>query len=195
MDPRKFATLETPPQKWERIQVDQFTWMNPVSKEKFHILVIDEATRFRVAKVAVTGKGNTTTWAMIKQILEDQWFQYFGHPKMVRADSAGPWASDEAAAYFEERGMELAHIPGEAHWQMSDVEGAIKSMRGIIDALHQEFPDHEIHELTSRAAWVCSNEEQRKGFSPLQQVLGRPPDEYGRMFENEDEAHPSQHLR
>ena len=50
-----------------------------------------------------------------------------------------------------------------------------------------------IHELTSRAAWVCNNEEQHKGYSPLQQVLGRAPDEYGRMFENEEvrPIHPS----
>ena len=67
-DPRHFATLETIPQKWERLQVDMFTWMHPHTKEKQHVLVmIDEATRFRMTRIASTGRGNKTTWEKIKQ--------------------------------------------------------------------------------------------------------------------------------
>ena len=76
-DPRHFATLETIPQKWERLQVDMFTWMHPSTKEKHHVLIlIDEATRFRMTRIATTGKGNKTTWDMIRRISKNSGSQF-----------------------------------------------------------------------------------------------------------------------
>ena len=47
------------PQNWERIQVDVATWMHPQTKAKYHILlVVDEGSRFRIAKVISFGEGN-----------------------------------------------------------------------------------------------------------------------------------------
>ena len=39
-DPRKFASLENIPNKWERMQVDMATWVHPKNKRKFHVLVM-----------------------------------------------------------------------------------------------------------------------------------------------------------
>ena len=184
-DPRRFATLETLPQKWERLQVDMFTWMHPQTKEKHHVLVmIDEGTRFRMTRVANTGKGNRTTWEQIRRILEEQWFSIFGHPQVIRIDPGGPWMSDEADQYFAKKGIEYVPIPGESHWQIGIVEGATKTLKGVAEKLVEEFPDMEATEVIARSTWVCNNEEQYKGYTPIQQVLGRAPDETGRFFED-----------
>ena len=186
-DPRRFATLETIPQKWERVQLDFATWMHPRTKIKYHILVIiDEATRFRMARVTAEGKGNTTKWDNIREVLEQQWFSIFGWPQVLRTNSAGPWCSDEADRYCADKGIELIPIPGEAHWQASIVEGAIKSLKGMLETLSREFPEIEVTELLARSVWVCNSEEQYKGCTPIQQVLGRAPDSTGRLFESED---------
>ena len=193
-DPRRFATLETIPQKWERVQIDMFTWMQPKTKEKHHVLlIIDEATRFRMTRIASTGRGNTTNWDQIRKILEEQWFAIFGHPKVIRVDPAGPWMSDSADNYLSEKGIELVPIPGESHWQIGIVEGAAKSLKGVAERMCAEFPDMDAVEVLARSTWVCNNEEQFKGYTPIQQTLGRAPDEYGHMFEDSTirPVHPS----
>ena len=176
-DPRKFATLEDIPKKWERLQVDMATWVHPRSKRKYHILLmLDEGTRFRVARVLAEGKGNTTKWLDIKKAMEESWFGAFGRPSMLRVDPAGPWMSEDADQYCAERDIELAPIPGEAHWQLSLIEGAINSLKGMLTKLSEEFPEAEVSELVARSTWVCNTEELYKGYSPIQQVLGRAPE-------------------
>lgn len=185
-DPRRFATLETLPQKWERIQVDGATWMHPITKINYHLFVIiDEGSRFRMARIAAEGSGNTTNWERIKTILEESWFPIFGMPKAIRTDSAGPMTSEAADAYTRERDIELLPIPGEAHWQIGIVEGAIKSIKGMLDTLVFDFPDISMEELLSRCIWVCNQQETYKGYSAMQHALGRAPDEQGRFFQDD----------
>lgn len=146
--------------------------------------MIDEATRFRMTRVANTGKGNRTTWEHIRRILEEQWFSIFGRPQVIRIDPGGPWMSDDADQYFATKGIEYVPIPGESHWQIGIVEGATKTLKGAAEKLVSEFPDMEATEVIVRSTWVCNNEEQYKGYIPMQQVLGRAPDESGRFFED-----------
>ena len=141
------------------------------------------------------GKGNTTRWEDIRKALEENWFGIFGRPAMLRVDPAGPWMSEEADQYCSERDIELAPIPGEAHWQISLIEGAINNLKGMLTKLAEEFVDAEITELVARSTWVCNSEEMYKGYSPLQQVLGRAPDQNGRMFEEPGQRPISQDLR
>jgi hypothetical protein len=55
------------------------TWMHPITKTNYHLFVIiDEGSRFRMARVAAEGPGNTTNWERIKTILEESWFPIFG---------------------------------------------------------------------------------------------------------------------
>eukprot|EP00435_Cladocopium_sp_Y103_P023808 s2436_g5.t2 len=183
MDPRKFATLETLPQKWERIQVDGATWVHPQTKVRHHlIVVIDEGSRFRMARVATQGQGNTTTWKRIQQLLEESWFPIFGMPKAIRTDSGGPLISEGADEYTRERDIELVPIPAEAHWQIGVVEGAIKTLQAMLDTLVIDFPDISIDELLARSVWVCNQQDTYKGYTAMQHALGRAPDEEGRFF-------------
>ena len=99
-DPRKFATLEDIPKKWERLQIDMATWVHPKTKLKYHIAIfLDEGSRFRVARVLAEGKGNTTKWRDLRKALEENWFSIFGRPQVLRVDPAGPWMSEEADEY------------------------------------------------------------------------------------------------
>ena len=45
----------------------------------------------------------------------------------VRVDPAGAWLSKQADEYFNNRDILLDHIPREAHWQLSIVEGTIRT--------------------------------------------------------------------
>ena len=186
MDPRRFVRLEVAPQKWERVQMDVATWVHPQSKIKYHILVlIDEGSRFRVTRVLTTGPGNPVTWAMMQRCLEENWLSIFGCPRMLRTDAAGPCNSDEADLYLAERGIEFVNIPAEAHWQVGIVEGAIKSLKGMLEKLAETFPEANTPELLARSTWVCNTEELYRGFSPLQQALGRGPDTHGHIFDDD----------
>ena len=189
MDPRRFATLEAVPKKGERLQIDIATWMSQKTKTKYFIMmIIDEGSRFRVTRVAASGKGNTVNWEMMKKILEESWFAIFGYPKVLRVDPAGPWISQSADAYAEDKHFEILPIPAEAHYQIGIVEGAIKTMKGILTRLETEFPRMKIEELVSRATWTSNNMEMVRGFSPIQRLLGRAPDNAGRIFDSPEEV-------
>ena len=121
-DPRRFATLEPIPQKWERIQVDVATWMHPQTKAKYHVLlVVDEGSRFQIAKVISSGEGNQATWEDMKKVLEENWFSIFGVPKVMKVDPAGPWMSQAATDSAEEnrKGVEI-------EWELPSSRRGIK---------------------------------------------------------------------
>ena len=98
--PRRFATLESVAQKSERLQIDVATWVSEVTKKKYYIMVmIDEGSRFRMARIIATGKGNTSSWKMMRKVLEENWFCTLGYPKVLRVDPAGPWQRKGAEIY------------------------------------------------------------------------------------------------
>ena len=193
-DPRRFATLDPIPQKWERIQADVATWMHPKTKVKYYILlVVDEGSRFRIGKVVSTGEGNTANWEDLRKVLEENWFGIFGIPKVMKVDPAGPWMSQAAIDYLDERHVEHYSIPAEAHWTLGIVEGTIKTFKGILTKLLEEFPNRSVEELVARAAWTGNNMEMVEGYTPAQRVFGRAPDDFGRFFKDNTEVpiHPT----
>lgn len=188
MDPRRFATLETVPQKGERIQADIATWVHPHSGDKHHVMVIiDEGSRFRMARWVSTGKGQPTTWVMMKKVLEENWFSLFGYPQTLRVDPAGPWKNTEAEEYALEKNFELVPIPAEAHYQIGIVEGAIKSLKGVLDKLAESFSHLSMEELVSRATWTSNNMDSVRGFTPIQRIMGKAPDDAGRFFKSDNQ--------
>ena len=189
MDPRRFATLESVAQKGERLQIDVATWVNEITKKKYYIMVmIDEGSYFRVARVIATGKGNTAKWEIMRKTLEENWVGVFGFPKVLRVDPAGPWTSKAAMKYADEKHIDLVAVPAEAHHQIGIVEGAIKNLKGMLDTLTASFPSAEVEELVARSVWVCNNMETERGFSPFQRMLGKAPDDAGRFFKDETQV-------
>ena len=145
-DPRKFATLDTIPKRWQRVQMDMGSWCHPKTKQKFHfVMMIDEASRFRMARVVSYNAANDTKWDVIKKVFEESWIPIFGQPQVLRVDPQGPMVSKNADKYAEERGLELQPIPAEAHWQISIVEGAIKTTKGMLETLARDYSEMELY--------------------------------------------------
>ena len=184
-DPRRFSTLETQAAKWEVMEIDGATWLNPISKTKVHFVVmVDAGNRFTVSRVLHEHPTKTATFDDMKRCMEESWFPMFGRPKAVRADPAGAWNSEKAGSYMAEHDMVFDVVPGEAHWQISTVEQTIKTIKGVLSQLAEDFPSYEARELMAQTVWAVNQRSLYKGFSPLQHMLGKAPDESGRMFEN-----------
>ena len=139
------------------------------------MVMIGEGSRFRMARVIATGKGNTAKWEIMKRTLEEKWVSIFGFPKVLRVDPAGPWRSKAAMSYADDKHIDLAAIPAEAHHQIGIVEGAIKNLKGMLDALTASFPSAGVEELLAKSIWVYNNMETERGFSPFQRMLGKVP--------------------
>ena len=189
--PRRPATLETIPKKWQVVQSDMGSWVHPYSKDKCKfILFIDEGCRFRAGKILFMNNRNMATWSLVKQVFEEHWLSHFGQPEVLRADPEGVWRDTEAAEWCGSRGIELSTIPAEAHWQIGIVENAIKGVKAVMSAMAEEFHDMSLNELFCRAIWVSNSKDNHRGYSPLQHAMGRSPDEWGHLFESKIKDYP-----
>lgn len=186
-DPRRFATLNTIATKWEVIEIDTATWVHPLTKKRYYfVLFVDSGSRFKVGKILHSPSARAASWETLKQAFEELWLPIFGKPKGIRVDPAGSWLNNEAETYFSNNNILYDPIPAEAHWQISAVEQGIKTIKGVMEALAQDFAELEVSEIFGRSIWVCNNQEIYKGFSPLQHALGRAPDDHQRLFECDD---------
>ena len=186
-DPRRFATLNTIAAKWEVIEIDTATWVHPLTKKRYYfVLFVDSGSRFKVGKILHSPSARAASWETLKQAFEELWLPIFGKPKGIRVDPAGSWLNNEAETYFSNNNILYDPIPAEAHWQISAVEQGIKTIKGVMEALAQDFAELEVSEIFGRSIWVCNNQEIYKGFSPLQHALGRAPDDHQRLFECDD---------
>ena len=146
--PRRPATLEVIPQKWQVVQSDMGSWHHPQSKDKCKfILFIDEGCRFRSGKVIFENSRQMATWPLVKQVFEEHWLVYFGQPEVLRVDPEGVWRDTEASDWCATKGIQLDTIPAEAHWQIGIVENAIKQAKAVMTALAEEYHDMSLTEL------------------------------------------------
>ena len=189
--PRRPASLETLPQKWQVIQSDLGSWQHPITKHKIKfILFIDEGCRFRVGKILFEDSRQQATWPVVQQCFEEIWLPVFGKPEVIRVDPEGVWRGRDAEAYCQEREIELSPVPAEAHWQVGVIENAIKSQKHVMSSLAQEFPEMSLHECFAKALWACNSRDNYVGYSPAQHALGRNPDEWGKLFETKIDGYP-----
>eukprot|EP00435_Cladocopium_sp_Y103_P052568 s378_g16.t1 len=189
--PRRPASLETIPLKWQVVQSDMGSWYHPITKDKCKfIMFIDEGSRFRTGKILFENSRNQATWPHVRQCFEEHWLSHHGQPEAIRVDPEGVWRGEEADEYCRERGISLTPIPAEAHWQVGIVENAKKAVKYVMTSLAQEFKDMTMQELFSRAVWACNSRDNQYGYSPLQHATGRAPDEWGRLFDSKQQHHP-----
>lgn len=189
--PRRPATLEVIPQKWQVVQSDMGSWHHPQSKDKCKfILFIDEGCRFRSGKVIFENSRQMATWPLVKQVFEEHWLAHFGQPEVLRVDPEGVWRDTEASDWCATKGIQLDTIPAEAHWQIGIVENAIKQAKAVMTALAEEYHDMSLTELFSRALWACNSKDNHLGYSPLQHAMGRSPDEWGKLHDSRIQGYP-----
>ena len=182
--PRPTASLEDIPPKWSRLQADVGTWYHPELKKSWSfVLAIDEGSRFRIGFMFEEGKTQSIKATDFITFFENHWKPLFGNPATIRLDPAGSFRSQQLDDYFSNRGIMVEHIPAEAHWQIPLVERSIQTTKDMMSKLVSEFPEMRSHEAFSRVLWAQNTRDQYLGFSPVQHVLGRNPNEEGNLHD------------
>ena len=177
------ASLEPLPPKLAAICADGGKWTHPVTNEDYEfVLIIDEGSRFRVAKVLARGKHQTMNAAQFLDYMQEGWIQYFGPPHTLRLDPSGVFRSNGVEQFCDRHGIFLDVIPGEAHWKIGSCEQAVRSTKEVMTKLAQNEPDLSVESALAEAIRVSNHREIVRGFSPAQHLLGLAPDETGRFI-------------
>ena len=189
--PRNLSTLEPLPPKLATICADIGHWTHPHTEECIQfMLVIDEGSRFRVARALSVGSRQSPNAAACIGYLQEGWVQYFGHPKCLRLDPAGAFRSHAIEEWCDKHGVFLDIVAGEAHWKIGTVENAIKGVKEVMSKLCQYDEELSATEALAEAITTFNHREIIRGYSPAQHILGQAPDETGRFIAATQAAPP-----
>ena len=182
VQPRHLASLEPLPPKFHTVSADVGHWTHPESKEHFQFLVIiDEGSRFRIARIVSQGPKQQPSGATSVQYLREAWAQVFGNPRTLRLDPAGSFRSQAVKDYCDRHQIFLDLVPGEAHWKVGPCEQAVQGLKTVMDKLCQAETTLAAEEALATAVRIFNQRDLVRGFSPAQHVLGQAPDETGRV--------------
>ena len=177
------ASLEPLPPKLATISADGGHWTHPATGQEYEFaVVIDEGSRYRVAKIMKVGKKQTMGAAQFVGYLREGWFQFFGTPNVLRVDPSGAFRSREIEKLCDDHGIYLDIIPGEAHWHLGICEQAIEGIKTVMTKMAIENTEKDPDDLLSVAVKTFNDRDLVRGFSPSQHVLGRAPDESGKFI-------------
>ena len=184
VQPRHLASLEVLPPKWHTLSADIGHWKHPVSGEHVQfMMVIDEGSRFRVARVLSKGSKQQPNAATCLGYLREGWAQYFGLPRTLRLDPAGAFRGQAVIDFCDKEGIFLDNTPADAHWQIGVCEQAVKGTKAVLDKLCAEEPTLSSEEALAIAVRVFNQRETIRGFSPMQHAFGRSADSTDRLIE------------
>ena len=190
--PRNLASLEPLPPKLYTIEADIGNWVHPVSEESVNfMLIIDEGSRFRTARVLTTGAKQAPNAQACLHYLQEGWVQYFGHPRCLRLDPAGAFRSAAVEEWCDKHSIYLDVIPGEAHWKVGAVESAVRGVKDVMTKLCSYDEELTPQQALAEAIVTFNHKELVRGYSPAQHVLGQAPDETGRFIPHGRDAHPA----
>ena len=182
--PRHLASLEALPPKWHTLSADLGHWKHPQTGEHVQfLLLIDEGSRFRVAKILSKGSKQQPNTATCIQYIREGWAQYFGMPRTLRLDPAGALRSQGIIDFCDKENIFLDNIPADAHWQIGVCEQAIQGVKSVLDKLCADDPELTPEVVLTMAISVFNHRDQIRGFSPVQHAFGRAPDVTGRLVE------------
>ena len=123
VSPKQVASLEALPPKFHTIAADIGHWAHgPSGEQQNFMVVMDEGSRFRVAKILSKGNKKTPNAASCINFMNEGWIQLFGKPKALRLDPAGSFRSTALESFCDRNEIFLDLIPGEAHWQIGIAE-------------------------------------------------------------------------
>jgi len=159
------SSLAQLPPKLATICADGGEWIHPLTQEHYEFcLVIDEGSRYRVAKMMKQGKHQTMNAEQIMDYLRDGWFQFFGVPNVLRLDPAGAFRSREIEKMCDDYDIYLDLIPGEAHWQLGSCEQAVQGTKEVMTKLAEQDPERDPQDLLSVAVKTFNERERFEGF-------------------------------
>ena len=189
--PRNLAALEPLPPKLYTIEADIGNWVHPLTEESVNfMLIIDEGSRFRTARILSLGSKRTPSAQDCLQYLQEGWVQYFGHPRCLRLDPAGAFRSASMEEWCDKHSIHLDIVPGEAHWKIGVVENAVKGVKELMTKLCQYDNELTPQQALAEAITTFNHKEIIRGYSPAQHVLGQAPDETGRFIPFSSQPHP-----
>ena len=110
------------------------------------MMIIDEGSRFRAARVITAGLKQQPSAAACLEYLRDGWLPYFGSPQTIRLDPAGAFRGVALEEFCDRHQIYLDVIPGEAHWKLSAVEQAIQGVKSLMGKLVAEDPELDARE-------------------------------------------------
>ena len=142
------------------------------------MLIIDEGSRFRIARILTQGSKQQPSAAMCLDYLQEGWAQVFGKPEVLRLDAAGAFRSQTVESRHS---IFLDLVPADAHWQIGVCEQAIKGVKHVMERLCAEDEHLSSKEALSLAIETFNNREQIRGYTPIQHAFGRNPDVTGRL--------------
>ena len=148
----------------------------PESPQTF-MAVIDEGSRFRIARILTKGHKKTPSGVECMHYLMEGWIQIFGKPKTLRVDPAGNFRGQDVVAFCDRHSIYLDNIAGEAHWQIGATEQAVQGIKQLISKLASSDPDISAEECLSLAVNTFNQRELVGGFAPVQPVLNKSPEE------------------
>ena len=181
IQPRHVASLEPLPPKFHTISADVGHFYHEGKKEHVQfLLIIDEGSRFRVAKVVSRGQKQQPSGATCVQYIQEGWSQIFGQPRTLRLDPAGSFRSQAVEQFCDRHGIYLDIVPGEAHWKIGVCEQAVQGVKSLMEKLVMSEQENEPEEALATAVRTFNQRDMIRGFSPVQHVLGQAPDETGR---------------
>ena len=179
------ASLEPLPPKFATVSADGGKWYHPKTGDECEFAcIIDEGSRYRVARVLKHGKRQTMNASQFLQYFREGWMQYFGCPSTLRLDPAGAFRSHELERFCDEHSIYLDVIPGEAHWLLGTCEQAVQGLKTVMSKMAEEDPEITAEIALAEAVKVFNHREMIRGFSPIQHVLGKAPDETGRSIQS-----------
>eukprot|EP00439_Symbiodinium_sp_Y106_P077160 s542_g16.t1 len=154
------------------------------------MLVIDEGSRFRCARILTTGAKQSPNAQACLHYLQEGWVQYFGHPRCLRLDPAGAFRSAAVEEWCDKHSIFLDVVPGEAHWKIGVVESAVQGVKEVMTKLCQYDPELTPQEALAEAVVTFNHKQLVRGYSPAQHILGQAPDETGRFIPRGNQVHP-----
>ena len=180
--PRHLASLEVLPPKWHAISADIGHWRHPYTQEHVQfMLIIDQGSRFRVARILTKGSKQQPAAPACLHYLEEGWSQIFGQPKALRLDPAGAFRSQAVTEYCDRHGIHLDLIPADAHWSTGICEQAVQGTKELMGKIAEMDKDVSPEAALCQAIRTFNEREQIRGFTPIQHAFGRSPDATGRL--------------
>ncbi|OLQ06318.1 Retrovirus-related Pol polyprotein from transposon TNT 1-94 [Symbiodinium microadriaticum] len=155
------------------------------------MLIIDEGSRFRTARVLTTGAKQAPNAQACLHYLQEGWVQYFGHPRCLRLDPAGAFRSAAVEEWCDKHSIYSDVVPGEAHWKVGTVECAIRGVKDVMTKLCSYDEELTPQQALAEAIVTFNHKELVRGYSPAQHILGQAPDETGRFIPQGRDAHPA----
>ena len=184
IQPRHLASLEPLPPRFHTVSTDVGHWNHPQSGESIQfMMVIDEGSRFRVAKALTKGSRQQPNAASRIQYMREGWAQYFGMPRTLRLDPGGAFRSQKVVDFCDQEGIYLDNTPADAHWQIGVCEQAIKGAKEVMTKMCMSDPEVSPETALATAIMTFNNRDSVRGFSPVQHVFGHSPDSTGRILQ------------